>query len=233
MTNPLKVVITVVIIILIGVGFYFMSWQKKIQEIKKLDVEIKNQEAELDRLNVIVQEYASLVKQREELQVELQNKLKEKLSPEDPKDFVPNYLGQIEKLIAEVRNATGDLSFDVLSLTPGGEVGEQVSGAAPSVQPEMQGQPETSTQQPETKTPEETSSALAAAATTRTFDMTMKGRYNTLIYFLDQLGQLKLKRLVTISRIGLSPAAAGGPGISPVLSINLPIKAYLRKGGGR
>lgn len=217
MTNPLKVFITLVIIILIGVGFYFTNYQKKIEEIKKLEVEAKDKRAELEKIQLLVKEFPKLQQEKEELEIELQNRLKEKLPPEEVKDFVPNYLAQIEQLVKDVRNATGDLSFDLLSLTPGGLAGG--GGAAPAGAEGAD------------KTKEADLPQVLATYPTRNFEMSMKGRYNTLIYFLNQLGELKLKRLVTISRIGLSPAQSFGAGVSPVLNINIPVRALLRKGG--
>ena len=64
----------------------------------------------------------------------------------------------------------------------------------------------------------------------RTFTMNMKGKYSTLLYFFDQVGALKLRRLVTIGDLSLTPES-GEPGTSPVLSITIPITAYLKQGG--
>ena len=66
----------------------------------------------------------------------------------------------------------------------------------------------------------------------RTFQMNLTGRYATIIDFLRQLGALKLKRLVTVSKLSLS----GSPdkdsySKSPVLTVQLPVSVYLRKDG--
>ena len=67
---------------------------------------------------------------------------------------------------------------------------------------------------------------------TRVFQMTMKGRYSTLIEFLYQLGDLRLERLVTIDKIALQPEnKKEGDKRSPVLTIQIPITAYMRQGG--
>ena len=68
---------------------------------------------------------------------------------------------------------------------------------------------------------------------TRTFQMTMRGRYATLIEFLYQLGDLRLERLVTINKIALTPDGSDkkSGGKSPVLTIQIPITAYMREGG--
>ncbi|MBI2251526.1 MAG: hypothetical protein HYU63_02000, partial [Armatimonadetes bacterium] len=50
--------------------------------------------------------------------------------------------------------------------------------------------------------------------------------------FLQELAKLGLKRLVTINRIALSPSKEGETGTSPILSISIPVTAYL-KGGGK
>jgi len=63
------------------------------------------------------------------------------------------------------------------------------------------------------------------------FQMSLKGKYLTVIDFLRQLGALKLKRLVTINKLSLSPAETPKGGSSPALNITIPITAYLSKGG--
>jgi len=65
---------------------------------------------------------------------------------------------------------------------------------------------------------------------TRVLNMSMRGKYATLIDFLYQLGALKLERLVTIDKIALSPADKSTAG-SPTLTITIPITAYMRQGG--
>jgi Tfp pilus assembly protein PilO len=60
--------------------------------------------------------------------------------------------------------------------------------------------------------------------------MQMTARYSTLVDFLYQLGALKLDRLVTINKISLSPNTKGEGGESPVLSVQIPITAYMKTG---
>jgi len=59
--------------------------------------------------------------------------------------------------------------------------------------------------------------------------MNMTGKYSTLIDFLYQLGAMKLDRLVTINRISLAPTKSEG-NASPVLTVTLPITAYMKTG---
>jgi hypothetical protein len=59
--------------------------------------------------------------------------------------------------------------------------------------------------------------------------MTMTAKYPTLVDFLYELGALELDRLVTINQISLSPGPSEGGG-SPVLTVTIPITAYLRQG---
>lgn len=66
----------------------------------------------------------------------------------------------------------------------------------------------------------------------KNFDMTLTGRYATIIDFLRQLGALKLKRLVTVNEITLSGSVSkDNYTASPVLTISLPLSVYLRKDG--
>ncbi|RQW80211.1 MAG: hypothetical protein EHM79_20215 [Geobacter sp.] len=64
----------------------------------------------------------------------------------------------------------------------------------------------------------------------RKFQIQLCGRYNTIVNFLQQLGALKLKRLVTIDRILLSPSGTAAAGHSPTLSVTMPMTAYMRPG---
>jgi Tfp pilus assembly protein PilO len=66
----------------------------------------------------------------------------------------------------------------------------------------------------------------------RSFQMTLTGRYTTVIDFLRQLGALKLKRLVTISKLTLTGSFDKDNYYrSPMLTITMPISVYLRKEG--
>jgi len=84
-------------------------------------------------------------------------------------------------------------------------------------------------------TPEAKSDASVEALSAypaRSFQMSLTGRYTTVIDFLRQLGALKLKRLVTISRLSLSGSPDGtNYSRSPKLTITMPISVYLRKEG--
>lgn len=64
----------------------------------------------------------------------------------------------------------------------------------------------------------------------KSFQLQLSGRYGTVVDFLRQLGELKLRRLVTIDRLSLSPSAEVRSGQSPTLSVAMPMTAYLRPG---
>lgn len=64
----------------------------------------------------------------------------------------------------------------------------------------------------------------------KSFQLQLSGRYGTVVDFLRQLGELKLRRLVTIDRLSLSPSAEARGGQSPTLSVAMPMTAYLQPG---
>jgi hypothetical protein len=196
---------------LIGLGFWLVDWQKKMGEIKLQEKTLVEKQAELADMEKLVEELPAEKKRQEQLRRELREVIREQLTPETEEEFVPSYIADIEKLVEQERTRMGDPDFLINSLTPGAltTVGgaKQEEGEGPSV---LAGYP------------------------TRTFQMALTGKYATIIDFLRQLGALKLKRLVTINRLALTPTGEIKPGSSPTLSITMPITAYLRqKGGGQ
>lgn len=209
---PVKCVVALLIIaICVGV-FYFANWQGKIEEIDRIVNETANLETELADKRKQVEELPRLTKEKQELEEELARVVQTNLVPEKAEMFVANYLKEIEKLITEESYRTGDRSLEILSITPGALTQKNSEGSEGESSEESEG-----------------GSDILKQFPTRTFQMTMKGKYNTLIEFLYQLGDLRLERLVTIDKIGLSPAGTDKPGESPVLSIQIPITAYLRQ----
>jgi Tfp pilus assembly protein PilO len=209
--TPMKIVLAVFIIILIGLGFYLVDWQKKTAEIKQLEQSLASKKDELARSKASVKALPEEQKKKERLERELKAVIAEQLTPETEAEFVPSYIADIERLVEQQRTRMGDQDFIISSLTPGQlttVAGAKKEGAS------------------------EGPSALAGYPT-RTFQMQLTGRYASLIDFLRQLGALKLKRLVTINRLSLSPGGETKPGSSPPLSIAMPITAYLRQGGGK
>ena len=84
---------------------------------------------------------------------------------------------------------------------------------------------------PESKTDSSSVNVLSSYPA-RSFQMSLTGRYTTVIDFLRQLGALKLKRLVTISKLSLTGAPdSKNYSKSPKLTITMPISVYLRKEG--
>ncbi len=215
LTNPMKVVLALVLIALIGLGFWVMDWQKKFAEIKQLDSTLQQKEEQFKKAQQKVADLPKELQRKDELTRTLQSLIREQLSPEPIEVFVPAYITEIEKLVMYETERMRDPSFTVISITPGalltpgaeagkaGEAGKEEKGAGEV----LKGYP------------------------TRTFQMTLKGKYITLIDFLYQLGALKLKRLVTIDKITLAPMETK-PGESPILSIIMPVTAYLWQGGG-
>jgi len=211
------VVLAVIVIAIIGLLFWMLDWQGKQQTLTQIDKTLEEKRAEKERMEKDVQKIDELVKVNNDLKEQLKHIVETGFTPEKAEDFVANYLEKMESLVARIAVEDNDTSFDILSISPGqqqqqaapkkDEKKDEKAAAPASVPPALQNYP------------------------TRTFAMSMKGRYETLIDFLDRLGRLELQRLVTVNKISLSPAAEITRG-SPVLSITMPLTAYLRTGGG-
>jgi Tfp pilus assembly protein PilO len=224
----MKIAVAGLIIVLMAVGFYVVSWSDKYKEIESLKAQKDERIAQKERLEADV---AQLPKFREEaagLEKELLSLVQSKFTKEEPELFVANYIAEIERLVADQQEVTGDESFIIKSITPRGE--QMAENVAPDEE-------ETADAKPGDKKPAPKKEAAPAASEsetlqgfpTRVFAMDMTGRYSTLVEFLYQLGALELDRLVTINEISLKPQSKEDGG-SPVLSITIPITAYLRQG---
>jgi Tfp pilus assembly protein PilO len=209
----MKIVIAIFIIILIGAGFYLLDYQAKFQRLDQAETELRKSQADLESIKNEIKGLGELNKKLEEKQRELREVVVSKMSAEDPQLFVPNYIAEIERMVVGQQEATSDYDFDIQSISPG--AASQV--AAPTGGDKAPG-PDTGAAQ--------TPDALSGFPT-RVFQMQMTSKYSTLVDFLYQLGALKLDRLVTINKISLSPQKTDGAE-SPVLSVSLPITAYMR-----
>lgn len=227
MNTPMKIAVAGLIIVLMAVGFYVVSWSDKYKEIESLQGEYQSRVEQKGRLEADV---AQLPKFREEaaaLEKELLSVVQAKFTKEEPELFVANYIAEIERLVADQQEVTGDDRFLIQSITPRGqEMAEMSTNAG--------GSEEEAASADGKKAPEAAQAAPVESETlqgfpTRVFAMEMTGRYSTLIEFLYQLAALDLDRLVTINEIKVVPESAE-PGVSPVLKITIPITAYLRQG---
>lgn len=207
--TPMKIVLAIFIIILIGLGFWLVDWQKKTAEIKQLEQTHSNKQGELDKAQAQVKALPQETQRKKDLERQLKEVISEQLTPETESEFVPSYIADVERLVDQEKIRMNDPDFQITSLTPGALT--TVGGAK--------------------KEGDSGPSALAGYPT-RTFQMQLTGRYSSVIDFLRQLGALKLKRLVTINRLTLSPQGDISKG-SPPLSVTMPITAYLRQGGGQ
>lgn len=214
LTTPLKIILALVIIVLIGLGFWLLDWQAKHEELASLQAQKVERQKKLDDSKELVKELPVLAKEKRQLEDKLKQVVQTNLVPEKPELFVANYIKEIEALMVDERNRMRDETFDIQQISPGDLSSPQAGGGAPA---EGEG---------------ETPDALKSFPT-RVFSMQMKGKYSTLIDFLYQLGALKLERLVTIDKINLSAEGGKGAaaGLSPTLNIAIPITAYMRQGG--
>ena len=215
MNTPMKIAVAVVIIALMGLGFYVVDWSEKKKKIEELQGQYREKEEQKKRLEEDVAKLDEYEKTAEKLEKELLSLVQSKFTQEEPELFVANYIAEIERMVVGQQEATGDYEFKITSITPKGEKRTQVEGG------EGGGEEEAASAAEESET--------LQGFPTRVFDMEMTGRYSTLVDFLYELGALELDRLVTINKISLSPGNAEG-GQSPVLKVTIPITAYLRQG---
>lgn len=216
MTTPMKLIIAIIAILLIGAGFYMFDWSEKWERKKAAEANLAAKTEELNTLKEAIKELPLLQQQVREKQEELQKVISTKVSNETPDEFVGNYLREIERLVLDQQKSTGDYTFIIKSISPGNPQQASTPGGSGGGAPS-----------PTQETPE----ALAAFQT-RVFTMSLNGKYSTIVEFLYQLGAMKLDRLVTINSLHMSRGGGGpeGASSSPTLSLDLPITAYLKTG---
>ncbi len=214
--TPMKFIVALIAIAMIFTLFLLFDWQNKWKDIESLDGMIAQKEQDYQSKKEQVKELPILTKRKAELEAKLAQVVQTNLVPEKAEMFVANYIKEIEKLTFEEQDRMGDNTFEIVSITPGVLTSQspvEGEGESSDEDAEGDGAPEALKQFP-----------------TRMFQMSMKGRYSTLVDFLYQLGALRLERLVTINKIALSPSSKED-GTSPTLSISIPITAYMRQGG--
>lgn len=212
MTTPMKLIIAIIAILLIGAGFYMFDWSDKWERKKSAEAALAGKKEELKQLEEAIKELPKLQQEVRDKQEELNKVISSKMSNETADEFVGNYLREVERLVVEQQKATNDYTFQIKSIAPG--------AAAATSGPGGQSAPAAGPEQPE---------ALAAFQT-RVFSMSMTGKYSTIVDFLYQLGAMKLDRLVTINSLRLGKGTDDGGGGSPSLTVELPITAYLKTG---
>ena len=216
--TPVKIVVAFVVIALIVVMFWLFDWKEKTELVEQNNAKVAELEVKLEEQRKLVADLPALTKEKTELEAELARVVQTNLVPEKAELFVANYIKEIEKLTDEEGYRTGDDSFEIISITPGAMTSQAAKGSDADNTEAAEGV-------------DSTPDALKQFPT-RVFQMTMKGRYSTLIEFLYQLGDLRLERLVTIDKIALQPEnKKEGDKRSPVLTIQIPITAYMRQGG--
>ncbi len=200
-----KAFITIVLVGLIVMGFWIMSWKN----IQKTIINNKNKIAsKKEEYSNLVQESKNLAKWRTD--VAAWNDVLQKLhQTKTIKNFIPSFLVSIEKLAKYERNITGDSTFQITAITPGQFM---VTGSTA---------PRTAKNN---KAP-----APGLVSGKSSVSITFTGKFNTVVNFLEQLGNFKLNKLVTIQRISLSPSGAK-PGIHPTLTVTMPFEMYMLGG---
>ncbi len=218
MNTAMKFGGTVVVIVLIVLGFWMLKWSEQKKEIDRLESSKKERQAQLERLERDVAELPKFLEEEKKLEAELNSLVQARFTKEEPELFVANYIAEIERMVLGQQIATEDYSFKIESISPKGQQmagGSKASGGVDDGDDDIGGPA--------------TESETLQGFPTRVFDMKLTGKYSTLIDFLYELGNLELDRLVTINKITLAPQSGEG-GISPVLNVTIPVTAYLRQG---
>lgn len=223
MNTPMKIAVAVVIIALMGLGFYMVDWSEKNKKIVELQAQYQEKETQKKRLEEDVAKLEEYEKEAENLEKELLSLVQSKFTQEEPELFVANYIAEIERMVVGQQESTGDYDFKITQISPKGQKMSEVNTAEGG-----EGGEGAEAESAGTSAAEE--SETLQGFPTRVFDMTMTGRYSTLVDFLYELGALELDRLVTINKISLAPDSSGDQVGSPVLTVTIPITAYLRQG---
>jgi len=200
--TPMKIVVAIFVVLLIGMGFWLIDWQKKSAELRSLSINLSQREQEHERCLSLTKALPQETQRKKELARQLREVVQEQLPAEKQNEIVASYISDIDKLALQQRTRMNDPDFQIISLSPG----PLTTTAAKSEDGD-----------------------ILKNYPTRTFQMQFSGRYSSVVDFLRQLGALKLKRLVTIDRITLSPSGDPSHG-PPPLSVGMPITAYIRPG---
>ncbi len=219
MNTPMKVAVAIVIIALMGLGFYMVDWSEKQKKIEELQGQYQEKVQQKERLEADIAKLEEYEKEVEKLEQELLSLVQSKFTQEEPELFVANYIAEIERMVVGQQEATGDYDFKITSIAPQGEKTTSVNTGGEGGEAQAEGG---------TSAAEE--SETLQGFPTRVFNMSMTARYATLVDFLYELGALELDRLVTINQISLTPLGGTDEGMSPVLNVTIPITAYLRQG---
>lgn len=212
-----KSLVGAVLIGFMAIGFYLLSWQGYNQQLISLDRQIADEKAKYDQY----QQEAQNLERWEAAKVAFENVLASMHQTASIKNFIPSFLTDIEKLAAEERESTDDPNFRVLSISPGtvqtqGPANNGSSGSGKGGQKQENNA--------------SSSEALPVESGTSVIQLNFTGRFSTIVDFLQQLGNFKLNKLVTIQKISLSPQNAL-PGESPILSVGMPFQVYMLGGG--
>jgi Tfp pilus assembly protein PilO len=217
LTTPMKVILAVVLIGVIALGFYLLDWQKKLADSQKLDTDIIAKSQDFEHIKAETRSLTTLVQENDQLHKEYDALVKGKFQsdkPENPEAFVPDFISQLEQVVAQVgteKNDSGANGFSIITITP--------SDLDTKKDPNQKDQVPGIVQQTLDKFPK------------RKFNLQLKGHYDTLIDFLDKMGTLALNRLVTVDRLSLTPG--GIDPAHPTLTIQIPLTAYLKTTGGQ
>lgn len=223
MNTLMKFFLFILIVVLMGFGFHFGSYQDKINKITVFKAQQKDQNKEIARLKGMAEKLTEWERAKKEFGTILASFQKGMAL----KDFIPSFLVDIERLTAEQRVRMNDPSFKVLTLSPG------ATSATVKPTPKKEEGKTDGAASAATSSPAPVESAPVVGAQKVAIQLTMEGRFDTLLDFFQQLTDFKLNKLVTLQRLSLAPKEKTGRG-APVLSITIPMEAYMfGEGGGQ
>lgn len=216
MSPFMKTMVAIALSALMGVAFWVLNYQPKQKAIIALDGQIAEQKQKYEEYKLEAQNLA----QWEAARVEFRNVLEHLHQTAPMKDFIPSFLTDIERMTREERATVNDPSFQVTTITPGSVTQE---GPAQNA-----GKPAAPGEKKEEPKPAAAAGQLQSGKSVIQLNFT--GRFDTIVDFLQQLGNFKLNKLVTVQRISLSPQGTT-PGLSPTLSVTMPFEVYMLGGG--
>lgn len=106
--------LAIVAVLMIGNGFYACDWQERYQRRDSAQVRFSERSQQWQGLQSAIEEYPRVQREVQTRKRQLSQVMASRSGPERADDFVPNYLGEVERRV----NAQKDHNLRILSITP-------------------------------------------------------------------------------------------------------------------